>query len=50
MFKNAFVKLINPPYFNDSSNSTKARMMFDDLLKILETKRYILIPLTNLLR
>ena len=38
--KDGFVKLIQPPFFNDSSNSTKARMMFKDLLKILEGRRY----------
>ena len=40
IFKNGFVKFIQPPYFKDSTNSTKARMMYDDLVKLLKQKKY----------
>ena len=40
IFKEGLVKLIQPPFFSETPNSTKARMMFKDLAGILEGRRY----------
>lgn len=40
IFKNGFVKLIDVPYFVDSSESIRARMMLNELFKILKDRNY----------
>ena len=40
IYKNGFVKLLDVPYFVDSSDSIRARMMLNELFKILKDRNY----------